>query len=482
MFKKLDRLVLKYYLGPFVATFFICLFILLMQFLWKYVDDLVGKGLEWYVLTELMFYASASLIPLALPLAVLLSSIMTLGALAENNELMSAKAAGIPLYKVLRPLIGFIILVSIGAFFFSNHAIPYANLKFKSLLYDIRQQKPALDILEGVFYGGIDNYSIRIGKKHDDDRSIEDVLIYDHSDQAGNIIVIRANHGEMFTSDDGDWLILRLFEGTRYEEVHQGRRRAENFPHNRMSFQQYQLQFDLSGFQMGRSDESLFKSSYGMLNIRQLEEHIDSSHSKLEKKLRRLKHYTRPYFTYQRDSAFAEREFKEIQVDTLRDFIDVFPTNKQAGVLDRAKAQASSIKSIYGSNIYEISEFRRMMQRYKIEWHRKFTLSFACLLLFLIGAPLGAIIRKGGLGMPAVVSIILFIIYHVMSITGEKFSKQFVATAFEGMWTPIFILFPFGIILVYQANKDAQILNLESYIIAGRKLVKWFKKSKNKVS
>ena len=248
-------------------TFLISLFILLMQFLWKYIDDLVGKGLEWYVIAELLMYASATLVPLALPLAILVSSIMTFGNLAENYELVAAKSAGISLQRIMRPLIIAAIMISAMAFYFSNNILPFTNLKMGSLLYDVRQQKPALYIKPGVFYNGIDGYSIRIGKKGADGQSLENIMIYDHTENKGNVKVIVAESGKMEMSDDEKFLLITLYNGESYEERNNRKRNLDTHPHIRTSFKSDLIQFDLSTFKLSRTNEELFKNNYQMLNI-----------------------------------------------------------------------------------------------------------------------------------------------------------------------------------------------------------------------
>ncbi|HQO50526.1 MAG TPA: LptF/LptG family permease, partial [Bacteroidales bacterium] len=274
--KKINLYVLKSYLGPFVLTFFIALFILLMQFLWKYIDDLVGKGLEGGVLAQLLFYASATFVPLALPLAILLSSLMTFGNLGEHYELVAMKASGISVWKVMRPLVVLSVIISILAFLFSNNVLPVANLKFQSLLYDIRQQKLAFNIKPGEFYNGIDNYIIRVGEKGKDGSTIYDVKIYDHTDRMGNIKVTTASSGIMALSPDQKFVIFTLFDGYNYKDIITTRNFRENRPFDRSYFSEQRLKFDLTEFDLTRTQEDMFKNHYTMLNTKQLTQYIDS--------------------------------------------------------------------------------------------------------------------------------------------------------------------------------------------------------------
>lgn len=455
--KKLSKLILISFLSPFAATFFVVLFILLMQFLWKYIDDLVGKGLEWYVISELLFYASATLVPLALPLAILVSSIMTLGNLAENYELVAAKSAGISLQRILQPMLITAVLVSLLAFYFSNYILPYTNLKMGSLLYDVRQQKPALYIREGVFYNGIDGYSIKIGHKEADNQTLKNVMIYDHSAQRGNSKVILAKSGKMAMSDDEKYLVVTLFEGNSYEDQQQNKSTAvSSNPFLRSSFASYQIRFDLSTFKLSRTNEDLFKDNYQMLNLNQLSFALDSLNKQLKQRESEMSQSLKTYYTAYRDSVFVNT-----QADAL--LASQFDTISDVSVYDNALGQARNVKSYLLSVADEKEAREKLIARFTIEYHRKFTLSIACFILFLIGAPLGAIIRKGGIGMPVVVSIVFFLIFHVISIMGEKFSREGVINPAYGMWLASVVLLPVGLFLLYKATRDSALFDLEVY-------------------
>ncbi len=442
-------------MGPFSATFFVVLFTLLIQFLWKYIDDLVGKGLEWYVLIELLFYASASFVPLALPLSILLSSIMSFGKLAETYELVALKSAGVSLLRIMVPLITVIFAFSVFAFFFSNNVIPRANLKFHSLLWDIRQQRPALDIEAGYFYGGIDNYSIRIQKKDKKSSKIEGVIIYDHTRNRGNDIVMTAQSGEMYTTDDKRWLMLKLYDGTRFEEMEVRSAGPPSYPANRLNFKSYELKFDLSTFNLSRTKEELFKDNYQMLNISQLEYYQDSLGRIVNNKRREVVDYSRPYFQFYRDTAYHyHTNVAYNKLTKGQSFLASIPVPDRSTTVSRALNTARTLKEVVRVQGEDIANYEKMHRRYRMEWHRKFALSLACLTLFFIGAPLGAIIRKGGLGMPTVVSIIMFMIFYMLSIMGERSAKEGALTPFVGMWMPTFVLMPIGFYLTWRANVD----------------------------
>ncbi|MBL7925936.1 MAG: LptF/LptG family permease [Bacteroidia bacterium] len=454
--KKLNLLVLKSFLGPFFLTFFIALFVLLMQFLWKYIDDLVGKGLEWHVVARLLLYSSVYLVPMALPLAILISSIMTFGNMGEHYELVAAKAAGISLSRMLRPLLLTAVLISCIAFLFSNNILPFMTLKQQSLLYDITHQKPALNIQPGVFYNGIDGYSIRVGKKHNKTNSLEDIMIYDHTALNGNVKVIIADSGTMNLAEDNSFLVVNLFRGSSYEELATGK---PNDTHQKIEskFDEELIRFDLSSFKLTRTNEELFKENKQMLNVQQLTEAMDSLQLNLQSRKADYVRMYKPMLSYYRDS--IEGQTVLAPVNALSDYEKA----QQVTILNNALAHARSLQAMYNNNADEYDMRYDNINRYEIEWHRKFTLSIACFVLFLIGAPLGAIIRKGGLGVPIIVAIIFFLIFHVASITGEKMAKEGSATPISGMWAATAILLPIGLFLIYKATTDSSIFDSEVY-------------------
>ena len=438
-------------------TFFICLFILLMQFLWKYIDELVGKGLGWVIISKLMLYASATLVPLALPLALLLSSIMTFGNLAEQYELVALKSAGLSLQKIMRPLIVAALLISIAAFYFSNNVMPIANFKMYSLIYDVRQKKPALSISEGVFYQGIDGYVIRVGKKDNDGRTLHDVMIYDHTDGVGNNKMIMAEKGKMVMSDDERSLILTLYKGNSYEEQFNSRQNNKK-PLMRTEFDEQIIRFDLSAFKMHRTDENLFRDNYHMLNLSQLHSAIDSLSRHIASRQKDFTRFVDPIMVANRKTAAKKTEFTHL------DYIQNFDLNKRSAIISSALASARNYKSFATDAAAGLDHNRKLLYRHEIEWNRKFSLSFACLILFFIGAPLGAIIRKGGLGLPVVVSIFFFLTYHIITISCEKMVREGVLPASQGMWISSAILFPLGVFLTYKATTDSALFSSESYL------------------
>lgn len=467
--KKIDFLVLKSYIGPLVLTFFIAIFVLLMQFLWKYVDDLVGKGLPWNVVAELMFYASSTFVPLALPLAILLSSLMTFGNLGEHYELVATKAAGISLRRVMAPLIVLSVFIGIGAFYFSNIVLPIANLKFRAILYDVRQQKLAFNIKEGIYYDGLEGYILRVGDKDRDGKIIRDVMIYDHTAGQGNTAVTLAEWGTMEQTPDGRFLILTLYNGANYDEK-PGRSDPAASPFLRMQFAKEVRRFDLSGFELNRTDEDLFRNNFQMYNLKQLEYSRDSLMKQfVQRRENFARTMTQNYYYYSRlDSARVVKPDSTLVFNG--DFLAGLQSETRQQVIESALGSARSIKTTLEHTHTSYAGQLRHIRRHDIEWHRKYTLSVACLILFFVGAPLGAIIRKGGLGLPLVVSTILFVLFHVVSTTGDKYVRTGVMDPWIGMWMSSAMFLPLGIWLTYKAVTDSPLMDSDAWGKVFRKL------------
>jgi len=480
--KKLHKFILRSFIGPLFLTFFIVMFLLLMQFLWKYIDDLVGKGLDFIVISKLMVYTSASLVPMALPLAILLASIMTFGNLGENYELTALKAAGISLQRIMMPLVIFIIFVSVAAFFFSNNIMPVSNLKMRSLLYDVQQQRPELQIKAGAFYNGIEGYSIKIGQKDPKTNLLKNIKIYDHTANEGNVSVTVADSGYMRMTGDEQYLMVSLYNGATYVELKpdkSNRGRKKTYPERRDKFEKEIIFLELTGFGLKRTDESLFKSHYAMMNLDQLQHANDSLKGELKNTrknfrnmltkssyFKRERNYTGRMERFRRDTALTP-VIVTLNYDSLYNNFTI--TQKQRAV-SQALSFARSAKSYIGSEETTVENKIKRLRRYQIEWHRKFTLSFACFIFFFIGAPLGAIIRRGGLGMPVVVSVLFFVLYYVISLSGEKFVREDIWNAPEGMWLSSFILLPLGIFLTYKATTDSTIMNIDTYLSFFKKI------------
>lgn len=480
--KKIDMLVLKTYVGPLLLTFFISLFILLMQFLWKYIDDLVGKGLEWYIIAELLFYASSTFVPLALPLAILLSSLMTFGSLGEYYELVAMKSAGVSLRSIMRSLIILSILISGFAFYFSNNVLPVANLKFKSLLYDVRKKKLAVNIKEGIFYNDLEDYVIRVGKKGKDGNTIYNVLIYNHTAQKGNIDLTVADSGLMQSTPDEKYLLFTLYNGTNYQEKVDSKNSKTDFPFQRTHFKTQVRKFDLSAFELNRTNEELFKNNYQMLNLKQLNYYIDSLGRSLDSRRQNLsKNFERNYnFITRLDSSWQYSPVHDSVVEA--GIMGPYDKGKKTKIVSQALSSARNIKKSLEYHVQSFKSSEEYYIKHKIVWHKKFTLSFACLILFFIGAPLGAIIRKGGLGLPAVMSVFLFIMYHIISMIGEKSALTGAMSVPGGMWLSSLVLLPMGIFLTYKSTTDSPLMDLEVWNKVFNKVnvVKYFKKYREK--
>ena len=469
-----------------------------MQFLWKWVEDFVGKGLEWTIIAEIMFYASAALVPMALPLAVLLASVMTFGNMGEHYELTAMKASGISLLKVMKPLIYLTIIISLAAFFFSNSILPYSNLKMARLLFDVTRKRPELNIKTGVFNNDIEGFSIKISEKSKNSNMMYDFMIYDHSKRVGNPEVTLADSGFLRVTDNKKYMVATLFNGRTYTEMQENKKQKHlrEFPHRSDMFDKETIIFELTGFEMKESNESLFRSNYQMMNLNQLSSTIDSlsqvyneRQQKFPERLIRHNYFKieskqsnkKDSMKFVRDSirkyTIVSKLTPRINTDSIYESLK--PREQKQAIrtaIDESNKVMNSVKST-GKSMHDRLKWVR---KHQIAWYRKFSLSFACIIFFFIGAPLGAIIRKGGFGMPFLVSIVLFMIYYVISITGEKFVKEDVLPVFIGSWLSSAVLFPLGVFVTYKASIDSALLNMEAYANFFKKLSKWVVKNKQK--
>ena len=462
--KKLHKFLIKSFLPPFVATFFIAIFILLMQFLWKYIDDLVGKGLEINIILQLILYAAARFVPLALPIAILIASIMTFGNLGEKNELAALKSSGISLRRTLTPLLFLAIIISYSSFLYSNHIMPVANLKAGTLLWDISKKKPAINIREGEFYNEIDNYSIKVEKKESGTNKLYGIKIYDHTSNQKNDKVIIAESGDMRFVNNGKILELILYNGSSYLEVFD-KNRNQKLAHQRINFQKNTIRFDLKKFGFKRSDESIYKDHYSMMSVDQLNKSIDSLEIKLSE---RKSHFSKSY-----------TDKLNLSIKNTYDSTKTVKSKKsEIETYNLAINKARSTKALLKSNSDNLEYRHSIINRHKIEWHRKYSLAFACIILFIIGASLGSIIRKGGFGIPVLISIILFVLYHVLNMVGEKAVKESTLLPYEGMWLANLVFFPISIFLLYKASKDSSLLDFSYYKQTINNLI--FKRKLNK--
>lgn len=562
--KRIDQLLVKNFVPPFVVTFFIAQFVLVMQTLWVYIDDIAGKGVGFFLMVELLSYMSVSMIPLALPIAVLISSVMVLGNMAERYELSSFKSAGVSLSRVLLPLSATTIFIAGFSFLCSNSLIPISNLQFKSRLHDIRKQKPTLSMEEGLFNDDFEGYSIRIGEKMPDNRRIKNVLLYDHSEASeGRLVSVTAKEGEMYATEDEGFFIMHLENGNQYSEPKptkkgQGKERKENAPFIRTKFQEWYKVFDLDEFELDQTDRDLFKSHHSMLSTGQLQIAIDSIDNKIEDRKYKMGISNEKYF-YLADQArkakLREEKKKKKEEDKLKNIptdipkipknikkpegpkkkippktgqkkpkssskatnkkqsktkkntskknqkkkssskknskktkkkkkprnepipqkiekplaeyasiVQLFPKEKHAELYDKSKTFARSIGSQAESTLRTIKRLNESKVSHLFEMHSKFSMAVACIIFLFIGAPMGAIVRKGGFGWPLLISIIFFMIYIILTIFCKNIAERFVIDAVLAAWTPCLVILPIGLILSYQAMRDAKGLDFLKYL------------------
>jgi len=585
--RKLDKLVLRSFIGPLVLTLFVVVFILLIQLMLNKMDEFVGKDLGFMVLSELMFYFSINISQTALPLAVLLSSLMAFGNLGEFSELTAIKGAGISLLRALRPAFILTVIITIVAFFNNNYIVTKANLKAYSLLYDIKKHKPSLDIKEGTFYNGIPDFSIKVNKKYPDGETLGDIIIYNHTGTAGNNIVTFADSGRMYSVLNNRYLMFELYEGKRYEEIPKaGSPRGSISDFIRNDFEHSKLVLSLASFDFKKSKEELWTNHYYMKNIGQLKTDIDSMDlDLLDSKMTVFDDAQTFFGRYYRDQVQMPGEYvnrqqrldsirrakeaedsirykqemgegnaeqlksdsliqvrrmenekqsnpdqsqnvvlipkqnaQKIQTNTLSatkkvsapelrkntkikippknaaDSLRLLPVSEinldsifnvkqnRAQGLRHALSETRNIKNKLAVQTNRLHNQELMIRKYRIEVNKKYAQAFACLVMFLIGAPLGAIIKKGGLGVPVIISIVFFILYYVMSITGKKWAEEGVVTPFIGIWGYSLILLPVGFFFLRQAKNDARLLESDFYSVALDKIRTKFFKSRNQPS
>ncbi|MFN6075501.1 MAG: LptF/LptG family permease [Fluviicola sp.] len=474
MFKRLTYFSIKSFIGPFIVTFAISMFILIMQFTWKYIDDLMGKGLGFMLITEFMFYVSASLIPLALPLAILLSSIMTMGNLAENNELTALKSSGLSLFRILRPLTFVACLIGILTFLFMNYTIPVVNLKWHSMIYDIQNTKVSILVTPGSYSKEIDNLAIKV--KTANDNTLTGITLHDYSEPNVHKTV-KADSGILYKVDNGNTLLLQLFKGKVYEELNTSppifagkndliKPNTNYRPNRRTSFKMATYKIDLSGFNMEKSDENLFKNDYEMLNVFQISDAKDSLAKEFRKQCKIYEtnaKNTRAFFhskVYKLPKINGKSSGPEIQVIPAKT-IRIEDLSKE----DKIQAIDQAISSFYNLNQNGYSNNQQMIRKnyigqfnmYEIEFHRKFALAFTIIVLFFVGAPLGAIVKIGGIGAPVLIAALLFLLYFVLFTLGESLANDEVVSPFFGMWMPAIVLAPIAFLLFVSAANDLKI-------------------------
>ncbi|MCK6617934.1 MAG: LptF/LptG family permease [Cyclobacteriaceae bacterium] len=559
--KKLDKLILTSFIGPFTLTFLVVVFILLTQHMLKYFDDIIGKGLGWDVIGQLLFYFGVFMTPVALPLAVLLSSLITFGNLGEHFELTAVKSAGISLLRAIRPIFSFVLILTVVAFYVNNNLVPKAALEAYSLLYDIKQKKPALDLREGAFYNGIPDISIKVDKRYPDGITIKNVLIYDHRKRDGNKDVTLADSGRMYTILNERYLKLELFNGYNYsegsntgQELAGQKRKHNNETFSRSKFSKTQVVFDLSSFDLNRTDKKWFQGNRIMRNLNELNDDIDSVNNEILNQRLQYYNHRANYFSHierteeitlplevqqfkavndskwalndkqsrgeqtvsKPDSATEQLSIQQITKSdkvkpTRRGFLrgltdsvkadqvtqqfqqrlarpytasdsassvitkldSLLDTPTDAIVYSQAAARARAIRSEISNAINTVDVYITERKVFEIQWHKILANSLACIAMFLIGAPLGAIIKKGGLGVPFLVSILFFIIYYLLTMAGEKWAKQGLVPVPMGVWAADFILLIIGLLFLRQARLDARLFDADAYLIAFDKAKMW---------
>ncbi len=471
--KRLYTFMLRSFLPLLLMTFLIVLFIVLMQFLWRYIDDLVGKGLSVDVLAELFFYAALTMVPMALPLAILLASLMTFGNLGENFELTAMKASGVSLLKVMSPLIALMVFIAVGAFFFQNNVLPVAQTKMWTLLFSVRQKSPEVEIPQGVFYDQIPGINLYVQEKNRDTGILYDVMIYDMSRGFDNARVILADSARLASTDDNSHLFLKLWNGEQFENVKDAASGMKNVPYRRESFSEKELliAFDAN---FNRMDEEGMRNQYVGKNITQLQATIDSVNQRVDS-LGNV--YAREILAQdllginertgrERGGAHAPRTATLPPDVALLDVDSVFrgrQSSSTVNYLTIALNKAKHNRQEYEFKSFSMKDDRKTIRRHGIELQKKFTLSFACIIFFFIGAPLGAIIRKGGLGTPLVISVLLFIVYYIIDNTGYKMARDGKIQVWEGIWLSSAVLLPLGVFLTYKAVNDSAVFNADAY-------------------
>lgn len=467
MIKKLDILVLRSFIGPFIATFFLTLFVLILQFFWLWIDDYVGKGIDTDIMLRLILYLSATLVPMALPLAILLSSIMTFGSLGETFELVAIKSAGIGLLRFMRPLFIVSILLAGLAFLFNNYVIPVATLKMKTLHYDLVNKKPAFDLKEGVFYTTIPNYAIKVARK-EKDSILHDVIIFENSTGPQDNVIV-AETGIMRVSNDKQFLEFILKNGWRHEE--RGQRFNTNSDYIRLGFKEYKKVLDLSVLGLNQTPDSTYKDRYEMLSVRQLSKAIDSldKHTNKYGERGRREYQTYLGFVKNLDTGWLKVKVPPVTVDSFRKLI---PDTAYRQVVDQSISYANSLKSAVEGMAADYNSRRKDLRQHLTAWHEKFTMSIAVVVLFLIGAPLGSIVRKGGLGSPVIFAVFFFVIFFLLNNFGKKFVKEDVLQPAAGIWLATVVLVPIGLFLIWKALHDSQLFNKEIYF----RLFRWIRR------
>ncbi|MBL7728978.1 MAG: LptF/LptG family permease [Dinghuibacter sp.] len=477
MFGKLDKLILRTFIGPFIVTFFIALFVVVIQFFWKYIDEMVGKGIDFTSLVKMVGIVCLQTgILFALPIAVLLSSLITFGNLGESFELVAIKSSGISLLRFMRPVFFVVALICCTSFLFNNYILPQANLKFYTMLQDIRFSKPAFDLKAGEFYKGINGYAIKVGSKDDKKNTLKNIVIYENSNNAYQDNLIVADSGIMKVSANKQFLEFRLFNGWRFQE--KGVTMDEKTDFIRIGFREYNKMFDISDMLMRQTPDSVNKGFYKMLNLSQLNRNIDSLSKTPEmflKKIRPTLAGTVQFLSY------MDTGWKAVSIpaaEKAKSMRQLLPDSIRQNIGNLVAERFNSLRNQMDIEMFEYKAKNDSLRFHKIEWHRKFTFSFICMVMFLIGAPLGSIVRRGGLGTPLLLAVTFFVIYFIILTLGEKSANTGVMRPITGMWLPVMVLLPVGLFLTRKAMQDSQLFSKDFYYRNFRWLGKLFSRKK----
>lgn len=474
MFTKIDKLVTKAFIPTFFLTFFVVLFILFTVFISQYLEDLVGKDLGWEVYARVFFYFAITLTPMTFPLATLLAALMSFGNLGEHSELTAIKGAGVSLLRILLPVGFFALLISIAAFLINNYVVPEANLRAFSLIYDIKQKKPALEFKEGGFYNDLPKHRIRIERKdRDGGNGIYGVMIYDHSSQRGNTDLIIADTGKMYTILDNNYLVMELKRGARFSEPNDDNSYKRGF--SRDNFTAAKFVFSLEALGMNRTPEELFKSHEVMMTVSQLKKTSDSLYVESTSQLSNVASVSKPYYDYQFSNfTITGDSLANFRLDTLPkkyiEFKKVINPEDLVMYYEKAINKTRNLKNLITASRERVDSMQKNAVTYHLAMFKKVTFSIACFIMFLIGAPLGAIIKKGGFGLPVLISIVFFILFYVLNITGEKYAKEGVTGVLEGAWMSNAVLALFGLFFLRQARSDSRLFDADIYYIFFNKL------------
>lgn len=458
MYKKVDRLVLGAYIGPFILSFAVVTFILLLHFMLGYITELIGKDLGFWVYGRLIGYFSFNVMQMAFPLSILISSLIAYGNLGEHFELTALKASGISLIRTLRPIFIFVLFITGLAFFISNTMVPYANLKAYSLLWDAKTKKPSVSFTEGSFYYGLDGYAIKVGKKRND-VDFDNIIINNFSQGRGNSEVVLAKKGKIQTLHNKSYLKLDLFDGNSYSEVYDPNSREVKKEFVRTSFDTSSIMFSLESFKMNKTDESLFKSNEVMMNVVQLKHASDSITNEIEKRIVDANRNILVLLNYQ--GRKSPNDSVRQSIKNISPKITNFDLQQKTTVYNAALNNARNVKNIIQSNIDGLKYQYNARKDAQVELWMKFTHAAACIIMFLIGAPLGSIIKKGGLGMPLLVSVIFFVIFYIFTLLGKQLVRQGDFNIILGMWMADIVLLPFGIIFLIQAKNDSRLFEFD---------------------